>query len=402
MAPAVAPASSQQVLTMQGIQVPASAVNPQAFFANTRRQNLLMKTISTFAGLGSTDLIPVLQTGIVSHMRLRVYGSVVVTPGTGTVATNYGFPYNIVRQLRFTANGQSNLISCSGTALKLLATANSFPRDDRGVSNPYGGAAPGTSYTQGTLAEASESWGLGSGVTAISGGTYNYDLVYEVPIAFDDITLLGAIFAQTQSTDLEIAVDWNTQANLFTLTGNATVAVNASVQVEGTVYTIPSVGGSIVIPNLSAFHSVTESRAPNNISTGVNEITLAGQGVGRQLMKLAFRTINNGATTQSPLQMNATNFSSLYWRYAGNTTPETFADGQMLRHFDEFLYNCDVGSLYGYGAFDFSSLWAQRDSIDEGAATQLRFGFTINNGVTLTSPYTEYVQDVIVAGAVAA
>jgi hypothetical protein len=399
---AQAPSSSQQVLTMQGIQVPTSAVNPTAFFANTRRQNLLMKTIASFAGLGSTDLIPVMQTGIVSHIRLRVYGSVTITVPSGTAATNYAWPYGLIRQLRFTANGQSNLISCSGPALKLLAAANSFPRDDRGVPNAFGGASPGTTFTQGTLAQASEAWGVGSGVTGLAAGTYNFDLTYAVPVAFDDVTLLGAIFAQTQSTDLELAVDWNTPANLFALTGAATATVAASVQAEGTVYTIPSSNGGIVIPNLSAFHSVTESRAPNAISTGTNEITLAGQGVGRQLMRLAFRVINNGSSTLMPLAMSDTNFSTLYWRYGGNTTPETFSDGKMLRHFDEALYNCDVGALYGYGVFDFSSLWAQRDSIDEGSATQLRFGYNLNNGVTLTNPYCEYVQQAIIAGAVAA
>lgn len=398
----IAPAQSQQVLTMQGIQVPASAVNPKAFFAATRRQNQLAKSIASFAGLGGTDLIPILQTGILSHLRVRVFGSVTVAVGTGTVATNYSWPYNLIRQLRFTANGMSNLISCSGTALKVLAAATSFPRDDRGVTNAYGGASPGTSMSQGTLAEASESWGVGSGVTAIPNGTYNFDLVYEVPVAADDITLLGAIFAQTQSTDLELAIDWNTAANLFALTGTATATVAASVTVEETVYTIPQVSGGIVIPNLTAFHSVVESKAPNAISNGTNEITLAGQGIGRQLMRLLFRVINNGNGTLSPLQMNATNFAQAYWRFGGNTTPETFADGQMLRHFDEFLYNSDIGALYGYGAFDFSSLWAERDSIDEGSATQLRFGYSIGSGVGLTAPYCEYVQDVIVAGAVAA
>lgn len=391
-----APAASADILTMQGIQVPASAVNPKAFFALTRRQNLLMKSIATFAGLGSTDIIPILQTGIISHVRIRVYGSVVVTPGTGTVATTAQWPYNLIRALRFTANGQSNLVNCSGWALKAVAIANRLPFSDRGVVQASGGASPGTSQTQGTLAEASEAWGVGQNVTAIAGGTYNFDLVYEVPVAYDDVTLLGAIFAQTQSTDLEIAIDWNTSASLFTLTGNATAVVNASAQVEGTVYSIPSAQGGIVIPNLSAFHSVVESRAPNAISQGLNEITLAGQGVGRQLMRILFRTFSNNV----PLVMNDANYTSLYWRYGGNTTPETFADGKMMRHWAEFLYNSDIGALQGYGTFDFSSIWAQRDSVDEGSATQLRFGFNLVNAPT--TPFTEYVQDVIIAGAVAA
>lgn len=395
---AVAPAASQQVLTMQGIQVPASSVNAAAFFAATRRQNLLMKTAPSFAGFGSTDLVPILQTGIISHLRVRVFGNLNVAIGTGTAATTFQWPYNLIRALRFTANGQSNLINVSGWGLKLLANATRWPVDDRGVSNAFGGAAPGTSFTQGTLAFASESWGVGSGVTALANGNYDVELVFDVEVAYDPITLLGAVFAQTSSTDLELAIDWSPLANIFTLTGNAAVTFTPSYIVEGTVFTIPSVNGGIVIPNLSAFHSVVESRAPNAVSNGNNEIVLAGQGVGRQLMRLAFRTFNN----QVPLAMNATNYNQLYWRFGGNTTPEIFADGRILRHFDEMLYNSDVGALAGYGVFDFSSLWAQRDSIDEGSATQLRFGYTIPTGVTLTAPWTEYIQQAIVAGAVAA
>ena len=190
----IAPASSQQVLTMQGIQVPASAVNAAEFFAATRRQNLLMKSIASFQGLGNTDNIPILQTGIISHLRIRVYGSVTVTPGTGTVATNYPWPYNILKQLRFTANGQSNLISISGFGLKVLEKTNRLPNTDRGVSQYFGGAEPGTAYSQGTLSRNSEKWGLGSGVTAVPSGTYDFELVYEVGVAYDDLTLLGAIF----------------------------------------------------------------------------------------------------------------------------------------------------------------------------------------------------------------
>lgn len=393
-----APAPTQDVMTLQGVQVPASAINPPAFFALTRRQNFLMKSIASYAGLGQNDQAAILQTGIVSALRVRLVGSVTVTPGTGTVATTYQWPYNLIKRLRFTANGMSDLISCSGWGLKLLAKTNRFPKDDRGVSRGVGGASPGTSFNQGTLSMASENWGLGQGVSSVAGGTYNFDILIEVPVAYDPVTLLGAIFAQTNSTALNVSLDYGGQTDLFTLTGNATVAVAATVYIEGTVYTIPSLNGGIVIPKLSAFHQVTETRAPNAVSNGLNEITLAGQGVGRQLMRLAFRTFSGGV----PLQMSDTNYTQLGWKFGGNTIPEQFSTGSILREWNEELYNTDVGGLQGYGVFDFSSLWAQRDSVDEGSTTQLRFDYSIPNAVSLTTPYTEYIQDVIAAGAVAA
>ena len=396
MATATAP-----VQTMQGISVPASSVDPQAFIAGTRRQNLLMRSAASFAGFGVTDQAAILQTGIISHLQLRVFGTLTVTPGTGTVATTWQWPYGIARAIRFTANGQSNLINCSAWGLKLIEMATRQPLDDRGVTQAMGGAAPGTSVNQGTLSLASESWGVGTGVTALAAGNYDVELTIPIPVAYDQANLLGAIFAQTQSTDLEVAIDWGNQSDLFTLTGNGAVTFNPSWQLEGTVFTIPAgPNGGIVVPNLNAFHSVTESKAPNNIANGQNEITLAGQGVGRQLMRLAFRTFSG--TPPVPLAVNAANYNQIYWRYGGNTTPETFTDGRAMRHWDEQLYNTDPGALLGYSILDFSSLWAARDAIDEGAATQLRFGFTIPNAVTLTNPSCSYIQQTIVAGAVSA
>jgi hypothetical protein len=389
-------------MVMQGTVVPAQSVNAQAFFQGTRRQNLLMRSISTIAGPGFTDLVPILQTGVLSHLRVKIYGNLVVTLPTGTCATTTQWPYNVAR-FRMTANGQSNLIAASGWSLKMMAVSTRNPLDDRGVVVGWTGASPGTQITQGSLSQASEAWGVGAGVTAIPAGTYDVELIVDIPVAFDPISLMGAIFAQTQSTDLELAIDWQPIATLFTLTGTATATFTPNVIVEGTVFTIPSDGqGGIFVPNLSSFHSITESRAPNSISNGLNEITLAGQGVGRQLMRLAFRVWNGASPGQLPLVMNATNFTTPYWKFGGSTVPEQFADGRLLAMFNEFLYNTYLGNPTGFGVFDFSSLWAQRDSIDMGASTQLRFGFTIPTGVTLTAPYCEYVQETIIAGATAA
>src|SRR5437879_8970152 len=91
---------------MQGIEVPASSINPQQFFALTRRLTILEKALPAFAGLGSTDTIPILQTGVLSGISIQFSGQLVVTPGTGSVATTGRWPYDLIRACRFTANGQ--------------------------------------------------------------------------------------------------------------------------------------------------------------------------------------------------------------------------------------------------------------------------------------------------------
>jgi len=391
-------------LTFQGIVVPGSSLNPKAFFAGTRRQYVLQKTLASFAGFGNTDVVDTLRSGILSGYYVKVSGNLVVTLGGGTCATTARWPYYLLRAARFQANGQSNLCNADGWALRAREYMADPEMNDRGIAEGIGGASPGTSRTQGTLAMNSETWGVGSNVTAIAGGTYDVELSFYVPVAYETKLLTGAVFCQTLSTTLELDLDWANLTDLFVLTGAATAVFTPTVTVEAEMFTIPSDGkGGMFLPNLSAFHSYIQSRAPNSISNGNNEITLAGQGVGRQLMRVLWRTQNGSP----PVPVNpgggapTYNVTSPYWRYGTNTTPETFLDGQDLRYMNERSYGVDIAAFAGYECLDFDRTWAFRDSVDEGSATELRFGYTIANGVSLTSPFCEYTQDVILAGAAA-
>jgi len=394
-------------LTFQGIVVPGSSLNPKAFFAGTRRQMVLQKTLASWAGFGNTDVVDTLRAGILSRYVVKLSGTLVVAIGTGTVATTARWPYYILRAARFQANGQSNLVNADGWQLRAREFMSNPETNDRGVPNYVGGASPGTARTQGTLALNSEAWGVGSNVTAIPNGSYDVELSFVVPVAYESKMLTGAVFCQTLSTTLELDMDWANLSDLFTLTGNATVTFSPTVTVEAEMFTIPSDGrGGMFLPNLSAFHSYISSRAPNSISNGNNEITLAGQGVGRQLMRVLWRTQNG--TVPVPVIPGGPggggaipNITQPYWRYGTNTSPETWLDGQDLRYQNERDYGVDIAALAGYQCIDFDRTWGFRDSVDEGSATELRFGYTIGAGVTLTSPFCEYAQDVILAGAAA-
>jgi hypothetical protein len=338
-------------LTMQGIEVPQTSVNPPAFFA-------------------------------------------------GTCATTARWPYDLLKAARFSANGQSNLINCGGWSLKARDIMGRGDLSDRGVAVGSGGASPGTARTQGSLSQASESWGVGQNVSAIAAATYPVELNWFLPVAFDQVDLMGAIFAQTAATDLVLELTWANSSDLFTLTGTATATLTGSVVIEATLFTIPQgPDGDVIVPDLSVFHSLIQVRQ-SNIANGENEIRLVGQGVGRQLLRLFWRTMNGA--TPAPLAMTATNYGRVAWRFGGNDTPEVLTDGQHLRYLNERLYNTDLGGLQGYGAFDFASEHAFRDSIDEGAATELRLVLEYPSGLSLTTPFVEYVQETAFAGAVGA
>ncbi len=395
------PRSPMPTQLMQGIEVPASSINPTEFFALTRRLTILEKTLASFAGLGSTDVIPILQTGVLAGIMVQFSGSLVVTPGTGTAATTGRWPYDLVRAGRFTANGQSNLINAHGSHLRAREIMEQGSLTDRGVPQPIGGAAPGTSRPQGTMALSTESWGVGQNVTALAAGTYDVELEFYFPVAFDEITLTGAIFAQTSATDLFCALDWAPQSDLFVLTGDATVALTGSVNAYATLYTIPQApNGDIIIPDLSVFHSLIESRV-NVIANGDNEVRLAGQGVGKNLLRMYGRIYNNGTTSIVPLPMNASNYGNVLWRYGGNDTPETHNNGAAHAHQVERKFDCDLGSFGGYFVWDFAKENAFRDAVDEGTATELRWLLNVPNSVALTNAFGEYVQETVSIGSAA-
>ena len=385
---------------MQGIEVPASSVNPSEFFRLTRRLTILEKNLASYAGLGSTDTIPILQTGVISGVMVQFSGSLVIALPTGTAATTGRWPYGLMRAGRFTANGQSNLLNADGWSYKVREIMHRGDLTDRGVSRGIGGASPGTATTQGTLSLNTENWGVGQNVTGIAANTYPVELEWYLPIAFDDLTLLGAIFAQTSATDLFVALDWAPLTDLFALTGTATATLTGSVSVFATLYTIPQApDGSIIIPDLSVFHSLIQSRVQGGVANGDNEVRLSGQGVGKQLMRLYGRTYNGAVP--APLPLNSTNYGQLLWRFGGNDTPEVYTNGNAMAHRVEKLFDCDIATSQGYWCWDFASENAFRDSVDEGTATELRFLFNIPNGVTLTSPVADYVQETVSLGSAA-
>jgi hypothetical protein len=393
----MAPTSADQI-SLQGIQIPKSSIDPPAFYRGTSRQRFLEKSISAFAGLGFTDSFTIKQAGIIAAIDINVVGTIVVTPGTGSVASTARWPHDLIKAIRFSANGVNNIVNVSGGKLQVHRFMETGDIDDKGISQGIGGASPGTATVSGSLSLGSESWGIGSNVTSIGSGTYTVDLTYRLPVAFDLVKLLGAVFAQTSATSLDIGIDWNTQAALFTLTGNATVAASFAVYTEGIVFSIPrNANGDPVIPNLQAFHSLVQYN-DFGIGQGAYESTLMGTGVGKRLLR-AFWQVWNGAAPQTPLVLNETNFGQCGWRFGGNETPEAFQTGRTLRMWQERLYNTDVGAVWGFGVMDFASQWAMRDSIDEATATNLRL--LVSPSVALTTPVLEVVQETLFSGAAA-
>lgn len=386
----------QPVNVLQGVQAQNVVMDPARFYPATRRLRFPMKSKSAITGIGSTDSTTLKQTGIISALEIRISGTVVLGGTiTGTIMS-WRWPYELVKAVRVSANGQANLINASGLWLKSLQMTQERT-NDRGVTRTI----LATARNEGTLALNCDDWGtsganqLGPGVTVGSTGTYTVDLKFRVPIAFDPKTLLGAIFAQTAQTNLTCDVDYETQANLLTLGGAATVAFNLNSEISGIVYTIPQVGGQFVVPDLSAFHQFVSSALPS-VAQGENEILLPGTGIGRQLMRVFFQTWSNSI----PLAISETNYLNLGWRYGGNDTPEIYSNGDMLRHSNEDTFGVDLGAFWGVGCHDFCADWALRDAVDEGSTSDLRLVASLV--AAPTTPSFKFAQQTVFAAPVGA
>ncbi|MBN9326217.1 MAG: hypothetical protein BGO38_07925 [Cellulomonas sp. 73-145] len=368
---------------MQGIAVPASSVNPTEFFRRTRRHILQEKT---FSYTGQTqDVVELRKSDILSGVTIRFSGNINVVPGTGTVASLARWPYDFLKTIQFTANGASNVINASGLKLKVRQMMKRGELTDRGVVQTVGGA----SKTQGTLALASESWGVGSNTSALANGNYSIDLEWFLPVAEDEIDLTGAIFLATSSSDLTLTLNYAPIAELFALTGNGAVTLTGNFQVISQKFSIP-VGpdGQIVVPDLSVFHSLIQSRT-TALQNGENEVRLVGQGAGKSLLRVFYQLWNG--TPTAPVPMTAANFGKQSWRYASSETPDEFIDGTHMRVHEERYYGSDVGGLWGVGCHDFANENLFRDVVDMGTTSELRLVSTIQSGVTLASPALEYV-----------
>jgi hypothetical protein len=381
-------------MSMQGIAIPAAHVDSNAFRALTRRHIQQEARVAFTLGQNTTDPIPLRRSDILSEVTLRITGTLVITPGTGSVGSTWKWPYGLLKSVKFNANGATSLIAARGWTLKAREYAKDEGLSDRGVPNR---TINGATVNSGSLSLGSESWGVGQGTPGLSGTAgVPIDLVLTIPVAEDQYDLSGAIFLQSSSSELSVVLEWANPTDLFTLAGNATVALSGYVEVQSTKFKIPAVDGAIVVPDLSQFHSLVETSTPA-IANGENEPIVVGQGAGKYVLRIIEQLESNGA----PLSVNSTNFGLMGYRYGTSETPDQWANGSQLRYNNERNYNTDLGTYQGFWVHEFAKA-GFRDVLDMGVTADLRTVVTVPNGVTLTAPKLWYAVESLYASGQAA
>ena len=324
-----------------------------------------------FTGFGSTLLgSRIANVGLLSGIRLMFVGQLVVS--TAAVHSTYKWPWGIFSNVSLAVNGQTGLISASGTDLRAHRN-RLFRNPTESVS-----AAPGTDAKCNPVAG-----------TSIATGTYNVVLVFEVPIVHDMSSLAGLLFAQSDANYFSWSAQPELAANLFDTPAN--VALTGQLYQELTFFDIPvapasgNQAGGPVLPPMNWLHGFVSQDAPVN-GVGDNKVPLLKES--GQLLAV-YDYVDNGAAL--PTQLNpATSYDEVRLEYGVNRKPEVYSGGSAgqgaLLLLDENQKNYNGVLLPGYKVFDFEADNPDRDIVYPRGVSELQLvnkitpGATVNNG----------------------
>lgn len=284
-----------------------------------------------------------LQVGIVSKIRLLVVGTITTTGTTVTIAPTAKYPWGLLARVTVSGNGQNDFIACDGWDLKIRQICANRALVDGISSYPASGGSPFN-----TAASA------------------NFTLQYEVPIAMDDTTLVGSLYAQSEATNLTYRIQTATSADLFTITAG-TLALSATVYLEETIYEVPydpQHPDTLIIPDLTVLHGLVANENAIGAQTQMDTQLYRIQG---QLERLIFRQ-QDAATSTGFYAIASYNYAQLL--YGANQTPYTFNPMTMLA----VRNNVDYREALPAGIFvmDFVTENPARDQVLLEGVTNLR------------------------------
>ncbi len=284
-----------------------------------------------------------LQVGIVSKIRLLVVGTITTTGTTVTIAPTAKYPWGLLSRVTVSGNGQNDFISCDGWDLKVRQIAANR-----------------------ALVDGISTWPAAGGSPFNTAAAVAFTLQYEIPIAMDDTTLVGSLYAQSEATNLTYRIQVETSANLFTITAGA-LALAATVYLEETIYEVPydpQHSDTLIIPDLTVLHGLVANENAIGAQTQMDTQLYRIQG---QLERLIFRQ-QDAQTSTGFYPIASYNYAQLL--YGANQTPYTFNPMQMLA----VRNNIDYREALTAGIFvmDFVAENPARDQVLLEGVTNLR------------------------------
>jgi hypothetical protein len=203
----------------------------RTFAELTQRNDIQLNSVSlgsTIVGENVKFRVP--NRGIASELRLHFDLAVVVSSYSTGLTAREKWPHGLIKKVRVTANG-TDVVNCTGNDLHALRQATTEMADFSDVE---------------------------SSTVTNSNGTYDVDFMLAIPLAVDQRSLMGAIFAESDDTYLEVDIQFESQSQLFNVQGTTVLAWSGSIKPTLTTFDVPKVntsqGAASVVPDLSIIH----------------------------------------------------------------------------------------------------------------------------------------------------
>lgn len=342
--------------TLQTIPTQAFRISPAEFFAKTDKEVFTAKTL-THPSAGQPWTTALLQAGIVGRLELKFVGTLVVS--TAAVTTSSAWPYNLLNNFTLSANGQNLLWNCSGIDLKALRHVR-FPSYSELVDN-----FPGT---------------VGGG-DSVATGTYNVELTFEVPLGMDDATLIGALYAQSGTTNLQLTGTIASNTELFSANPN-NAAITGTWYIQETIFSVPQDTGSgeLIIPDLTKLHGFTGVETGYSNTDEVRTPLVKQAGNLERLFLSVTRSTGNRLSAM-PNASSANKLDSVRLEYGGNKRPYDINPASYLLNLNNQHYGAPAP--YDRLVLDMVRENPLRDAILLAGVTELAIVPKVGSGVTV-------------------
>lgn len=266
------------------------SIDPVGFAAKTSRNRKIRPAV-VHPGYATSWGDRIDAVGVVAKLYI-IFEATYTSAATAATLTNH-WPWNLAKSIIVSANGINNLFSFQGLDARMLARARAgkwFWDRESSFANP----------------------------TATNAGTIR--LIYELPLAYDE-SLIGAVFAQTEETQLSVNVTTAASADLFS--ANPGTFSSATWKIVSEFYSIPTAdsqaGRVLVLPDLTQLHGVvTRDDGFSAAGDVVSPLTRTGG-----ILLRAFQRIDNTAPGNVDFggSVLGGNITSHRFRYGGNVVP---------------------------------------------------------------------------------
>jgi uncharacterized membrane protein len=304
-------------VNLRNLPVTKYTINPVLF--NQLTSKVVFDPINfPLPGFGNYYQNQLLQVGIIGSLRVVITGTVTTTGATVTIAPTVRWPWDLI-SVQISGNGQNNFINAQGSDLRLRQLSSARGYVDTISSYPYNASASPFN----------------------TAGSANFTLVYKIPIAMDDTTLVGALYAQSEATNLAYRFQTGNLSDLFNVTAG-TLAISGTIFLEEEIFEVPydpQHPDTLIIPDLTVLHGFV-----------ANDTAVASQSVletqlfriNGQLERLFFYTVDKSTANIAFTQTSTYNSAQVL--YGSNQTPYSWNPMTLKKLIDNYNYRQPLGA----------------------------------------------------------